>query len=207
MTGPWIIASLVAAGLGFYRGLYKGLTKRLSYLIVSTGGVLALIGLLAFGLGIDNSVKPQATPSNPFSTSNTASQISLPLLSLQLGILAGGTYALDSITRPLLARSASFTSSNITVAQRSIGDMHGAVIMLRNLAAGVFVLVMPNAVAVYGALRSAVIGLSITQAMLTCGAIALWEFFDESIWRADGMVMGLVDLRLLKQPVSFFETD
>lgn len=207
MAGPWIIASLVAGGFCFYRGLYERFTKRISYLIISTGSILALTGLLSYGLGIHNFMAPHPTSSDPFFTSNTASQISLPLLSLQLGILAGGTYTLDTVTRPFLARSASFTSSNIAVAQRSIGDMHSGVIILRNFAAGIFVLTMPNATAFYGSLKSATIGLGITQVLITGGIMTLWWYFDESIWRADGMVMGLVDLRLLKQSVSFFETD
>lgn len=207
MAGPWIIASLVVGGFCFYRGLYERFTKRVSYLIISTGTIFSLTGLLSYGLGIHNFMTSHPTPSNPFFTSNTAGQISLPLLSLQLGILAGGTYTLDVITRPLLARSASFTSSNMAVAQRSIGDMHSGVIIWRNLTAGIFILALPNAVTVYGALKSAVIGLGITQVLLTAGLMTLWWYLDESIWRADGMIMGLVDLRLLKQSVSFFETD
>ncbi|KIE02289.1 major facilitator superfamily transporter, partial [Metarhizium majus ARSEF 297] len=207
MTGPWIIASLVVGGFCFYRGLYERFTKSVSYLIISTGGILSLTGLLSYGLGIHNFMTADPGPPAPFFTSNTAGQISLPLLSLQLGILAGGTYTLDTITRPLLARSASFTSSSIAVAQRSIGDMNSGVIILRNLAAGVFVLAMPNAFTVYGALKSAVIGLGTTQVILTALTMTLWWYLDESIWRADGRVMGLVDLKLLKQSLNFFDAD
>lgn len=207
MTGPWIIASLVVGGFCFYRGLYERFTKSVSYLIIGTGGILSLTGLLSYGLGIHNFMTADPGPPAPFFTSNTAGQISLPLLSLQLGILAGGTYTLDTITRPLLARSASFTSSSIAVAQRSIGDMHSGVIILRNLAAGVFVLAMPNAFTVYGALKSVVIGLGTTQMILTALTMTLWWYLDESIWRADGRVMGLVDLKLLKQSLNFFDAD
>ncbi|KAF5123453.1 putative MFS-type transporter [Metarhizium anisopliae] len=207
MTGPWIIASLVVGGFCFYRGLYERFTKRVSYLIISMGGILSLTGLLSYGLGIHNFMTADPGPPAPFFTSNTAGQISLPLLSLQLGILAGGIYTLDTITRPLLARSASFTSSSIAVAQRSIGDMHSGVIILRNLAAGVFVLAMPNAFTVYGALKSVVIGLGTTQVILTALTMTLWWYLDESIWRADGRVMRLVDLKLLKQSLNFFDAD
>lgn len=207
MVGPWIIASVVAGGFCFYRGLYERFTRRISYLIISTGSILALTGLLSYGLGIHNFMTPHPTSSNPFFSSNVAGQISLPLLSLQLGILAGGTYTLDTVIRPFLARSASFTSSNIAVAQRSIGDMHSGVMILRNFAAGIFVLTMPSAISLYGTLKSITLGLGITQVLIGGAVMALWWYFDESIWRADGMIMGLVDLRLLKQSVSFFETD
>ncbi|TWU72759.1 hypothetical protein ED733_002612 [Metarhizium rileyi] len=207
MAGPWIVASIVVGGFCFYRGLHERFTKSISHLIISAGSMLCLTGLLSYGLGIHNFMTPSPTPSTPLFTSDAAGQISLPLLSLQLGILAGGTYTLDTVTRPLLARSASFTSSSIAIGQRSIGDMHAGIIMLRNLAAGVFVLAMPHAVTIYGALKSAVIGLGITQLILTGVVLALWWYFEESIWRADGMIMGLVDMKLLKQSISFFETD
>jgi hypothetical protein len=211
MTGPWLISSLVVGGFCFYRGLHERFTKRISYLIISTGSILALTGLLSYGLGIHNfstpRTSPRTSPASSFFTPEAATEISLPLLSLQLGILAGGAYVLDTVTRPLLARSASFTSSNIAVAQRSIGDMHSGVIIWRNLAASIFILVIPNALSIYGALKSVSIGLSITQVILTGGVMALWWYFDEAIWRADGMMMELVDLRLLKQSVSFFEGD
>ncbi|KHN97034.1 Major facilitator superfamily domain, general substrate transporter [Metarhizium album ARSEF 1941] len=207
MAGPWIIASLIVGGFCFYRGLYERFTKSVSYVIISTGVILSLTGVLSYGLGIYNFMAPDPSSYSPFFTSSTAGQISLPLLSLQLGILAGGTYTLDTITRPLLARSASFTSSSIGVAQRSIGDMHSGVIILRNLAAGIFVLTVPSAFTFYGGLKAAVIGLSITQVVLTGFSMALWWFFDETIWRADGMVMGLVDLKLLKQSLSCFDID
>ena len=142
-----------------------------------------------------------------FFSPEAAEQLSLPLLSFQLGALAGGLYVLDTITRPVLARSASFTSSSVAVAQRSIGDMHVGIVVLRNLTAGVFIMAMPSAVAHAAGLRAAVIGLNVTQILLTGAIIALWWFFDEVIWRVDGKVMGLVDLGLLKQSASFFDHD
>lgn len=176
-------------------------------MIISAGSMLALTGLISFGLGLHNFMTPHPSPAEPYFTPQSAEQMSLPLLSLQLGILASGNYILDTVTRPLLARSASFTSSSIAVAQRSIGDMQSGVVILRNLAAGTFILSMPSAMTAFGGLKAAVIGLGVTQVLITGAILALLWYLDETIWRADGKTMGLVDLRLLKQSVSFFETD
>ncbi|KAM4060348.1 major facilitator superfamily protein [Hirsutella rhossiliensis] len=217
MVGPWIMATAVVGGCCFYRGFHQKFTRRVSYAIVAVGTFLVLIGLLSFGLGLHNFMtldrhRPRG-PAGPFSlalaffTPQAARQLSLPLLSFQLGVLAAGLHVLDTTTRPLLVRSASFTSSSIAVAHRSIGDMHAGVIILRNLAAAVFVAAMPAAITHVGGLKAAAIGLAVAHACLAAAIVALCWFGDEAVWRADGRVMGLVDLRLLKQSVSFFEHD
>lgn len=180
MVGPWVMATAVV-GFGLYRGFHQKFTRRVSYAIVAVGSSLVFIALLSFGLGLDNMNhdrhRPRG-PDGPFSlplvfTPEAARQLSLPLLSFQLGVLAAGLHV-DTTTRPLV-RSASFTSPSIAVAHRSIGDMHAGVVVLRGLAAAVFV--------------------------------AVCWYLDEAVWRADGTVMGLVDLRMLKQSGSFFEHD
>lgn len=220
MAGPCVMATAVVGGFCFYRGFHQKFTRRVSYAIVAVGSFLVLIGLLSFGLGLDNFMtldrhRPRG-PAGPFSlalvffTPQAARQLSLPLLSFQLGVLAAGLHVLDTTTRPLLVRSASFTSSSIAVAHRSIGDMHAGVVVQRNLAAAVFVPAVPAAIAHVGSLKAAVIGLAVAHALLAAAIVALCWLFDEAVWRADGRVMGLVDLRLLKQlqqSVSFFEHD
>ncbi|OAQ87827.1 cycloheximide resistance [Purpureocillium lilacinum] len=208
MAGPWIFATAIVAGFCFYRGLHQKFNGNISYTTVAAGTLLIFVGLLTFGLGLDNFMAQDASGSvRVFFAADTAGQISLPLISFQLGALAGGFYVIDTATRPLLARSASFTSSSIIVAQRSIGDMHTSVILLRNFAAGVIVLAMPSAISAVHGLKAAVIGFSVTQMLLAAAVVTLWRLLDESIWRADGKIMGLVDLRLLKQSVSFFDHD
>lgn len=217
MVGPWIMATAVVGGFCFYRGFHQKFTRRVSYAIVALGTFLVLVGLLSFGLGLHNFMirdrhRPRG-PAGPFSialvffTPQAARQLSLPLLSFQLGILAAGLHVLDTTTRPLLVRSASFTSSSIAVAHRSIGDMHAGVVVLRNLAAAVFVAATPAAVTYVGGLKAAVMGLAVAHALLAAAIVALCWLFDEAVWRADGRVMGLVDLRMLKQSASFFEHD
>ncbi|KAG5913865.1 hypothetical protein E4U42_000837 [Claviceps africana] len=207
MTGPWVVASLCVGGFSFYRGLHERFTQSVSSLILSTGTSLILIGLLSYGLGVHNFMSSHPSSSSPMFSPVAAGQVSLQLLSLQLGILAGGSYILDATVRPFIARSASFTSSSIAIAQRSIIDMQSGVIVLRNLAAGIFVLALPHAVAVYGGLKAVVIGLATTQILLTGATMTTWWLYDESVWKADGITMGLIDLGLVKESTSFFETD
>ncbi|KAJ6447072.1 cycloheximide resistance [Purpureocillium lavendulum] len=208
MVGPWIFATAIVAGFCFYRGLYQKFNGNVGYTTVAAGTLLTFVGLLTFGLGLDNFMTHDTSgPGRTFFAAETADQISLPLISFQLGALAGGFYVIDTATRPLLARSASFTSSSIVVAQRSIGDMYTSVVLLRNFAAGVLVLAMPSAIAAARGLKAASIGFSVVQMLLAAAVVALWRFCDEAIWRADGKIMGLVDLRLLKQSVSFFDHD
>ncbi|KAG5932091.1 hypothetical protein E4U53_001491 [Claviceps sorghi] len=207
MTGPWVVASLCVGGFSFYRGLHERFTRSVSSLILCTGTALILIGMLSYGLGVHNFMTSHPSPSSPIFSPVTAGQISLPLLSLQLGILAGGSYILDTTARPFIARSASFTSSSIAVAHRSIVDMQSGLIMLRNLAAGILVVTLPQAVAIYGGLKTAVISLAMTQVLLTGATMTTWWLYDESVWQADGIVMGLIDLELVRESISFFETD
>lgn len=208
MTGPWIVPTLIVGSLALYRGVHLQFTQLANCLVVCGGSSLALIGIFSFGLGVNNFMGPSVSPnSSSLFSEDAASQLSFALISFQLAILAAGTAVLDAATRPSLARSASFTSSNMIIALRSIGDMHTGVIVLRNLAAGIFVMAIPVAVAHPGGLKAVALGLGITQVFISAIIVALRCYFDESIWRADGKVMGLVDLSSLKLSISFFDTD
>ncbi|KAM0487029.1 hypothetical protein ACHAPX_000297 [Trichoderma viride] len=136
-----------------------------------------------------------------------AHELNLPVLSLQLGLLAAGAYALEAAARPLLARSASFTASSMATAQRSIGDMHSWVIVLRNLVAGAFVLAVPHIICKEGGLKTLIIGLSVAQVVITMSILLLWRFCEKAIWKMDGKVMGLVNLRMPHPEESFFDID
>lgn len=209
MTGPWVVPTVIVGSLALYRGVHLQFTQLANCLVVCAGSSLALIGIFSFGLGVNNfmAAPHAASHSSSLFSDDGASQLSFALISFQLAILAAGTAVLDAATRPSLARSASFTSSNMTIALRSIGDMHTGVIVLRNLAAGIFAMAIPVAVAHPGGLKAVALGLGVTQILISGVIIALRCYFDESIWRADGKVMGLVDLSSLKLSVSFFDTD
>ncbi|KAG6157508.1 hypothetical protein E4U37_007262 [Claviceps purpurea] len=192
MTGPWVIALLCVGGVSLYRGLHgQRSTRRVSCLLLAAGTALVLIGLLSYGLGIHSFMNSHPSSSGPIFSPTAAKQVSLPLLSLQLGILAGGSYTLDTTVRAFIARSASFTSSSVAVGQRTSFDMLTGVTVLRSIATGNFILILPHVVTNYGGLKAAVIGLAAMQVVLTAGPMALWWLCDKSVWQVDGKIMDL----------------
>ncbi|KAG5968062.1 hypothetical protein E4U57_007602 [Claviceps arundinis] len=209
MTGPWAISILCVGGISLYRGLHgQRSTRHVSCLLLAAGTALVLIGLLSYGLGIHSFMNSHPSSSGPIFSPVAAKQVSLPLLSLQLGILAGGSYTLDTTVRAFIARSASFTSSSVAVSQRTSFDMLSAVTVLRSIAMGNFVLILPHVVTNYGGLKAAVIGLAAIQAVLTAGPMTLWWLCDKSVWQVDGKIMDLVNWRLLRRAsTSFFDAD
>ncbi|KAG6101275.1 hypothetical protein E4U30_002523 [Claviceps sp. LM220 group G6] len=209
MTGPWSISLLCVGGISLYRGLHgQRSTRRVSCLLLAAGTALVLIGLLSYGLGIHSFMNSHPSSSGPIFSPIAAKQISLPLLSLQLGILAGGSYTLDTTVRAFIARSASFTSSSVAVGQRTSFDMLSGVTVLRSIAVGNFVLILPHFVTNYGGLKAAVIGMATMQVVLTAGPMTLWWLCDKSVWQVDGKIMDLVNWRLLRRAsTSFFDAD
>ncbi|PTB76282.1 MFS general substrate transporter [Trichoderma longibrachiatum ATCC 18648] len=210
-AGPWILAALLVAGICFYRSAHHKFTRCVSSLTIAGGSLLALIGLLSFGLNVGSFISGPTTSSSSSSllAPEASHDLNLPLLSLQLGLLAAGASTLEAAARPLLARSASFTASSMAAAQRSIGDMHSWVVILRNLVSGAMVLAVPHAIARPGdgGLRALIIGLGTVQVGVTALVLLLWRFGEESVWRVDGKVMGLVNLRMPHPEESFFDTD
>ncbi|PFH60993.1 hypothetical protein XA68_18466 [Ophiocordyceps unilateralis] len=206
LSGPWLLASAVVGGLAcFYRGFHDRFTRRASCIVVAVGAFLVVVGLLSFGLGLDNfMIRAKSSPASspPFFTPTAARQLSPPLLALQLGILAAGIHVLDTATRPLLARSASFTSPTVAAAHRSIGDMHAAIVAIRSLAAAIGIAALPAM-----PLRPAVIAMTVVHTLVVPAVLFLCSYAGEAVWRADGRVLGQVDVRLLKQSGSFFDHD
>ena len=207
MTGPWIIATLVVAVFCFLRRYNEGFTQRVNIATLAAGTAFVVIGVTTFGMAIWRAMTRGVDGTTRLVNPNAGEELSLPLLSFLVGMLAAGLYVTEATTRPLIARSASFTSSSMPVAQRTVGDMHAGVVILRNLTAGIFMLVIPTAVSSFAGLRATVIGLSVAQAGVVMCIAAVWWFYEEYIWRADGKVMGLVDLSMLKKHSSFFDDD
>lgn len=211
LTGPWLLAISVIVGICFYRSTNQKFCSCVSNLTIAGGALLALIGMISFGLGLNSFMTWPTSSSDQghsvFFEPEAARELNLPVLSLQLGLLAAGAYALEAAARPLLARSASFTASSMATAQRSIGDMHSWVVILRNLVAGAFVLAVPHIICTAGGLKSLIIGLSVIQAVITVSILLLWRFCEKAIWKMDGKVMGLVNLRMPHPEESFFDID
>lgn len=217
-SGPWVLPTLVVTSFALYRGVQLQFTRLTNCLIICGGSCLALLRILSFGLGLNNFMSPgyNVSPTSSSSSStghffNTdgANQLSLVVISFQIGILAASTAVLDSATRPCLASSASFTSSNMSIALRSISDMHTGTVILRNFAIGIFTIIVPivSSSSAAGGMKAVAIGLAATQGVVASVIIAAGYFLNESIWRADGQAMGLVDLSSFKLSSSFFDTD
>lgn len=207
MLGPWVVATLVVAVFCFLRRYNEGFTQRVNVLTLAAGTACVVVGITAFGLVVWRAMTRGIDGTARLVNPDAGKELSLPLLSFLVGMLAAGVYVVDATTRPLIARSASFTSSSMPVAQRTVGDMHAGVVVLRNLTAGIFMVTLPMAVSSFDGLRLTVIALSAVQAGVVLCVGAAWWFCDESIWRADGKVMGLVDLSILKKQNSFFDQD
>ncbi|KAI9158269.1 MFS-type transporter [Paramyrothecium foliicola] len=194
LTGPWIISTVVVAVFSAYRPYHKKFNPLINAAIISVGALLFLIGILAFGLHTHDVMARGPRIARE--------EIDPAVLSLLLGIAAGGLYTIDATTHPLIVRSASFTCSTMTVAQRSIADMHAGVVVLRNFVVAIFILTIPTALSTLSGLKSTVIGVGVVQLFVAGGVAAAWWFFDEPIRRADGKIMGLVDLSLFKDVES-----
>jgi hypothetical protein len=212
MAGPFLLATAAVATFTLYQGYHKRFTPKFNVLTLAAGTFLASVGILAFGLEVTNVMTQEPANIDETSTSVFAlefigARLSFPLVSVLLGFLAAGVYVLDATSRPLIWRSTQFTSSNYGVCLRNFCDMDAGVTCWRNLFAGIFVLAMPNTIYFWDGLKSTAIGVGVAQIVLTAGVAAVWWFYDESIRRMDGRVMGLVDLSMLKRAGSFFDHD
>ncbi|XDG09031.1 hypothetical protein ABKA04_008646 [Annulohypoxylon sp. FPYF3050] len=209
MTGPFLLATPVAVALAsvMFQMRFRP-TVHLITLAVGTG--FASIGMLGFGLYLSGSMEmPTDGSAKPFSTpwDLGLNRVSLPVASFLLGLLAGGSLALDATIRPIIQRSTAFTSANLAVGLRNTADMHGGLTCLRNFVVGAFILGLPNAIFMWDGLKAATLGIGITQIIVTAVAGVAYWYWDENIRRLDGVVMGLIDLSILKRTASFFETD
>ncbi|KAJ0165521.1 putative MFS-type transporter [Colletotrichum tanaceti] len=173
MAAPFTFAVLGVGGIGFYRK--RTAADHTTYdtvSILAAGTALAAAGILAFGLETHAVMSASGA-------SGRGPRLSFPLLSFLLGLLAAGVAVLDGAVRPVIWRSTQFTSSNMGVCLRNVGDMHAGVACWRNLLAGVFVMVLPNAVVVWSGLKSTVVGLGVTQILVGAGMCGAWWFSDD----------------------------
>ncbi|KAI1497480.1 hypothetical protein F5X99DRAFT_363146 [Biscogniauxia marginata] len=214
MVGPFILATVAALASAF-PCFQRRFTPTVHLTTLAMGTVLASVGLLGFGLYLEGLLRMPADGSrNPTSMlwdlRFVGERISFPVVSFLLGLIAAGSVALDDTMAPVIQRSTAFTSANLAVGLRNMADMHAGLTCLRNLAAGAFVLGIPNAVWAWDGLRATALGMGVIQIFLGAALCAVWWYWDENIRRFDGRVMGLVDLsdlsdlKDLKQ-TSFFE--
>lgn len=214
-TGQFLLGTAVTAFFALWSKWHITFTAtRSNAVATATGSALAFTGLLAFGLYLSSSMTapsddPAAARTTVFALYYLGERVSPVAASLLLGLLAAGAAVSDSAcARPLIRRSTAFTSSDLGAALRNTAHMDGGTAAWRALAAGVFVVAVPNAVWDWDGLRAACVAVAVAQAVLAGLAAAVWWFWHESVRRMDGRVMRLVDLDMLKTSSgSFFDTD
>lgn len=175
-------------------------TRSTHIYVLGAGSVLSFIGILGFGLYVSN---------------NNSSSLRFSAISFLLGLLAAGAYTLDAPAKPLLKRSAQFTSPNLAIFQRSVSDMEVGLAVWRALSAGIFAMAIPSAIvgrSSTAGLKGTGIGVSVLQVLVAAGLAAVWWVWEETIRKLDGRTMGCkVDLTFLNSRASlqesFFESD
>ncbi|KAL9948247.1 hypothetical protein ACHAQF_000063 [Verticillium nonalfalfae] len=193
LLAPFLCGVSAAALFAFWRRkARKDFTLLNLVAALGVGTVLAAIGILSFGLEIHGS-----------------RNLSFKLLSVLAGFLAVGVYVLNALARPVIYRSAQYTSSNLHVCLRNVADMDAGLVCWKNLFAAFFILGVASAVEARrsAGLRSSVIGIGVSQIFVALFVGTVWWFMDERLRRLDGRVMGLVDLGMLKRAGSFFDED
>ncbi|RYP09977.1 hypothetical protein DL765_008246 [Monosporascus sp. GIB2] len=144
---------------------------------------------------------------SPWDARFLGGRVSFPVVSFLLAFLGAGSLVLDATVRPAIQRSTAFTSSSLLIALRNTADMQGGLACLRNLAAGIAILGLPNAVWTWDGLKSTAVGIGVAQIVVAGAVCFVWWYYDEYVRRLDGRLMGLVDLSVLQPQGSFFDTD
>ncbi|KAI1420961.1 hypothetical protein F5Y12DRAFT_70060 [Xylaria sp. FL1777] len=205
---PFLLGTAAVVGL-FWVLRKKRFSGIIHLVLLAVGATFASIGILAFGLYIVGSAQRpgQSDGVMIWDLAFTRNSISFPVISFLLGLLALGSATLDGTIQPVVQQSTAFTSANMNVALRNIADMQAGLTALRNFVAGAFVLGLPTVVMTGDGLRGSAIGMGVVQIFVTAAAAAVYIDLGEYVRRADGMVMGLVDLSGLKNRGSFFDSD
>lgn len=211
LTGPFVAATATVAAFALTPAWHIRFTPKLHMVAIAAGTALAITGILTLGMHVSASMTPPANQADAdasvYALGYLGERVSLPGASAMLALLAAGLYVLDATARPAIRRSTQFTSSNLGVALRNTADMDAGAALWRTLAAGAFVVAVPNAVCSWDGLRMACVGVAVAQAVAAALVAAVWWFWDEDVLRMDGRVMRLVDLDILKTSGSFFDMD
>ncbi|KAI1475538.1 MFS general substrate transporter [Daldinia eschscholtzii] len=209
MTAPFLLATPIAVALAFPSFLRR-FSQTIHLITLAIGTIFASIGMLGFGLYLSGTMDmPVDSSAEPFTMqwSYGLNRVSLPAVSLLLGLLAAGSLTLDSTFWPIIQRSTAFTSANLAVCLRNTADMHGGLTSFRNLVAGTLILGLPNTVLSWDDLKTATLGMGIAQIILAIAACGVYWYLDGNVRRLDGRVMGLINLSMLKKTARSFDAD
>ncbi|KAL2133374.1 hypothetical protein VTI74DRAFT_2462 [Chaetomium olivicolor] len=234
-TAPFLLSTLTLACTAlpllpspllkfFKRFTPKSHTLTLT-LTLACACALFLTGTLTLGLHLFNAMSPPeeeestlpaaaAHKTSVFATDYLSPRVSLPTVSLTLGLVALATSLLASAAPRLIAASTAFTAPNLAVATRSAADMAAGVRVWNNVAAGVAVLATPNAVYWWDGLKRYCIGMGVAQVVVGAGVAAVWWLWGQgAVRRLDGRVLRQgsgergADGDAGKRNGSFFDTD
>ncbi|KAI0970633.1 hypothetical protein F4678DRAFT_435807 [Xylaria arbuscula] len=206
---PFLLGTAATVGLSWVSRQQRFSRMVLHLLMLAVGATFASIGILSFGLYIVGSARRPGQGDSVVTggLAFASNSISFPVISFLLGLLALGSATLDGVIQPVIQQSTAFTSANMSVALRNIADMQAGLTSLRNLVAGAFVLGLPAVVRTGDGLRGSAIGMGVVQIFITAVVAGVHFDLGELVRRADGMVMGLVDLSGLGNRGSFFDAD
>ncbi|KAK3398335.1 hypothetical protein B0T20DRAFT_453112 [Sordaria brevicollis] len=205
MTGPWLFATATAAiftllplflpqlqlQFPFLAFIPQQINKKITTAAITTGSLIAFIGILGFGLHIDAGIR----------SDKISDTLNLPALSFILGLLAAGSYIMDIVSRPLIRSvTTASTSNNQKVATRNENenDMVAGVTCWKTLFAGILVIAVPPSSAAslsegHG-LRDVSIGFAVVQVVIGAVVMGVWWFYGE----AGEAVVKKWDARVLK---------
>ncbi|KAI1843881.1 hypothetical protein JX265_003777 [Neoarthrinium moseri] len=207
LAGPFLLASAVAVALSM-SAFAKRFTPTVHVATLAAATTVASIGTLGFGLYIQGcmTMPTSGAEGTMWELNFIGAKLSFPVVSFLLGLLAAGSAAFDATVSPMIQRSTTFTSANLSICLRNTAHMNAGFTSLRNFVAGAFILAIPNAVWMWDGLKSAAIGLGMAQIFVAAAVTYVWWRWEENVRRLDGRLMGLVDLSVLKQQASFFDT-
>ncbi|POS78745.1 hypothetical protein DHEL01_v202866 [Diaporthe helianthi] len=194
LTSPLVLSTTAVAVFALWPSWSQTMvafkTRSTHIYVLCAGSLLSFVGILGFGLYV----------------SNDNASLRFSAVSFLLGLLAAGAYILDAPAKPLLKRSAQFTSPNLAISLRSVSDMEVGLAVWRALSAGIFAMAIPSAIVGHSSaagLKGTGIGVSVLQVLVAAGLAAVWSMFEETIQKLDGRAMGCrVDLTFLNSRES-----
>ena len=202
LTAPFLLATTVVGLTNLLPMSQRRFSTKPYLAVLGTGSLLAFAGLLSLGIYAK-------TPTQPLTTADSFAArpgLSLPGISMLIGMVALGAYVLDAPSRSLVHRSARYTSRSLAVRLRITADMSGAVAVWRSLIAGIFAMAVPAAASVANGLWTTCVGVAVAQVVLAVAIGAIWLQYKEDVRRMDGQVMGYaVNVEVAEKQVSFFD--
>lgn len=199
--GPFLLSTAATALPALLPRWQTHFTRKTHLLALAASTALAFTALLTFGLHLHDAMTPPtstSTPSpttppiSPFAPGYLPARVSLPALSFALALLAASSALLTATSLPLIRQSTAFTAPTLPTATRTTADMAAVATCWRSLAAGVFVVGVPNAVWWWEGVRGFCVAVGGVQVVVGGVVAGGWWWWGEGVVRGgDGWVLGL----------------